>query len=145
MQYKEQELCFTLKPRQSRRQPKEVLTDLHFADDIALVSDEIQQAQELLTRVENECIKVGLGINAKKTKSLAFNIVDPAPLHTADGTAIDWEQDFKYLGSWVKDSEKDLNIRKALTWKAHNGMTKVWKSKTLILRSNYRINFTLWL
>ena len=55
------------------------------------------------TSVENECKKV--------------NIVDLAQ-----------EQDFKYLGSWVKDSEKDLNIRKALAWKALNGMAKVWKS-----------------
>ena len=132
MQDKEQELGFTLKPRQSRRHPKEVLTDLDIADGIALVSDEIQQAQDLLTSVENECQKVGLGINAKKTKSLAFNILDPAPLHTADGTAIDWEQDFKYLGSWVKDSEKDLNIRKALAWKALNNMTKVGKSNMSI-------------
>ena len=125
---KEQELGFTLKPRQSRRHLKEVLTDLDFADDIALLSDEIQQAQELLLRVEGECKKVGLGINAKKTKGLAFNFEDPAPLHTAEGTEIEWVKDFKYLGSWVEDSVKDLSVRKALAWKALNSMTKIWKS-----------------
>ena len=36
--------------------------------------------------------------------------------------------DFKYLGSWVDTSEKDIKVRKALAWKALNGMTSVWKS-----------------
>ena len=37
-------------------------------------------------------------------------------------------QDFKYLGAWVDSSEKDIKVRKALAWKALNGMTRVWKS-----------------
>ena len=45
---KEDELGFTLKPRKSRRHPKIVLPDLDFADDIALLSDEINKAQERL-------------------------------------------------------------------------------------------------
>ena len=45
---KEEELGFTITPRRSRRHPKVVLADLDFADDIALLSDEIAQAQELL-------------------------------------------------------------------------------------------------
>ncbi|XP_062577713.1 uncharacterized protein LOC134239565 [Saccostrea cucullata] len=51
----EEELGFTILPRKSRRHPKQVLTDLDFADDISLLSDEIVQAQELLSRVEREC------------------------------------------------------------------------------------------
>ena len=69
---KEEELGFTITPRRSRRHPKVVLADLDFADDIALLSDEIAQAQELLLTVEKECKKVGLVLNAKKTKSVAF-------------------------------------------------------------------------
>ena len=88
MDGKEDELGFTITPRRSRRHPKEVLADLDFADDIALLSDEIEQAQELLLRVENECKKVGLGLNAKKTKCLAYNIQNPILLHTADITEL---------------------------------------------------------
>ena len=73
---KETELGFTISPRTSSRHPKQVITDLDFADDISLLSDEIEQAQELLLRVEKECNKVGLGINAKKTKGLPFNTED---------------------------------------------------------------------
>ena len=93
-----------------------MLTDLDFADDISLLSDEIAQAQELLLRVERECKKVGLGINAKKTKGLPLNVDSPAPLHTADGTEIEWVEDFKYLGSWVESTEKDISVRRALAW-----------------------------
>ena len=74
-----EELGFTITPRRSRRHPKVVLADLDFADDIALLSDEIAQAQELLLTVEKECKKVGLVLNAKKTKSVGYNIDDPTP------------------------------------------------------------------
>ena len=56
---REEELGFTLTRRRSRRQPAVVLTDLDYADDICLVSKQAEQAQELLTRVETECAKVG--------------------------------------------------------------------------------------
>ena len=125
---KEEELGFTLTPRRSRRHPKEVLADLDFADDIALLSDAIEQAQELLLRVETECNKVGLGLNGPKTKYLAYNIEDITPLHTRDGTVLEQKADFKYLGSWVDDSLKDINVRKALAWKALNDMNRIWKS-----------------
>ena len=46
----EANLGFTISQRRSRRQPAEILADLDFADDIALMSDTISQAQELLTR-----------------------------------------------------------------------------------------------
>ena len=122
---KEEELGFTITPRRSRRHPKVVLADLDFADDIALLSDEIAQAQELLLTVEKEFKKVGLVLNAKKTKSVAYNIDDRTPLHTFDGTYLEWKDDFKYLGSWVDNSEKDISIRKRQAWRALNGMTKI--------------------
>ena len=70
---REEELGFTPKNRRSRRVKPEMITDLDFVDDIALLSDQIKQAQELLNRVKKECHKVGLGINAKKTKFMAYN------------------------------------------------------------------------
>ena len=125
---KEEELGFTIHPRRSRRHPKQVITDLDFADDISLLSDEIDQAQELLSSVERECKKVGLGINAKKTKGLPLNTENLTPLLTLDGTELEWVEDFKYLGSWVESTEKDIRVRKALAWQALNKMSSIWKS-----------------
>ena len=41
-----------------------------WTDDIVLVSDAVNQAQELLLRVERECKEVGLMLNSKKTKAM---------------------------------------------------------------------------
>ena len=60
---KAEDLGFRIETRKSRRIPPKVITDLMFADDIALVTEEIEQAQELLIRVEEEAEKVGLFIN----------------------------------------------------------------------------------
>ena len=63
-----------LSPRRSQRQAAVTLTDLDLADDIALLLDKIEQAQSILSRVQIECQKVGLALNAKKTKYITYNI-----------------------------------------------------------------------
>lgn len=84
---KEEDFGFTITPKQSRRKGATTITDLDFADDIALISNLIQQARELLLAVERECKKVGLSINAKKTKFMSYNI-DEFQLFLQDGTSI---------------------------------------------------------
>ena len=95
MNGKEEDLGFTITPRKSSRHPKEALADLDYADDISLLSDEIKQAQQLLTSVETECKKMGLGLNGPKTKFLAYNIDDVQPLRTINGTTLEQKDDFK--------------------------------------------------
>ena len=125
---KEETYGFTIETRKSRRVTARTITDLDFADDIALISDLVEEAQELLLSVEKECSKVGLQINADKTKYMSYNITDDVNLKLEDGTEIkraeteSKEQDFKYLGSWVDTSYKDLKIRKALAWSALHKM-----------------------
>ena len=63
---REEELGFTIIPRLSHRVHPVMLTDLDFADDIALISDVMVQAQELQSRVETECANVRLRLNPKK-------------------------------------------------------------------------------
>ena len=67
---KEEELGFQLTTcrRQSRRIGPETVTDFDFADDIALLSEGLHQAQQLLQRVETSVAKVGLKMNVGKTK-----------------------------------------------------------------------------
>jgi len=47
-----EETGFTITPKRSRRTPAVTLTDLDFADDICLLSNEMDQAQHLLARIE---------------------------------------------------------------------------------------------
>ena len=49
------------------------------------------------------------------------------------------DDDFKYLGSWLIDSTKDFNVRKALAWKACLRLVKIWKSSKI----SRRLKFTL--
>ena len=65
-----EDLGFQLTKRSSRRHPPVTITDLDFADDIALISEEIAEAQEMLNRVEMETLRIGLHLNEKKTKMM---------------------------------------------------------------------------
>jgi len=56
--------------RNGRKQPAKYVTDLDFADDIALVSSTIKNVEIMLTRIEEEALKVDLKINNKKTEYL---------------------------------------------------------------------------
>ena len=125
---REEELGFQLYRRQSRRIGPKIVTDLDFADDIALLSELVDQAQELLTRVETSAAKIGLEMNAKKTKVMAYNHDEEIKIMTRDGSQLEVVQDFKYLGSWIDSTEKDIKIRKAEAWKALNKLNKMWKS-----------------
>ena len=125
---REEELGFQLAHRQSRRIGPEVVTDLDFADDIALLSEQVHQAQKLLGLVETSVAKVGLKMNAGKTKFMCYNQSQETTIRTNDGTELQEVKDFKYLGTWMESTEKDVKLRKAAAWKACNKLTKIWKS-----------------
>ena len=124
---REEELGLTLVPRKSRRVHPIMVTDLDYADDIALISDTAEKGRALLLTVEKECRKIGLKLNAKKTKVMSVNTEDKT-ITTADGTELESVEDFKYLGAWTASTEQDLKVRRALAWKALHGMRRVWSS-----------------
>ena len=64
------------------------MTDLDFADDIAVLTEEMNQAQEILNRLEIEAENVGLACNAKKTEVQCFNQEDPICLKAKNGEII---------------------------------------------------------
>ena len=120
----------TLIPRRSRRVPGLTVTDLDYADDLALLSDTIQKAQSLLHDLETAASLVGLHVNASKTEYMLVNINDPVPnISSLNGASLKQVQDFKYLGSHIADSRKDFQIRKGMAWTACNKLQKIWNSK----------------
>ena len=80
-----------------------------------MLSNIIQDAQSLLHDFIVAAEKVGLFINASKTKFLTINI-DPeeASIKANNGDPLEHVQDFKYLGSHIADSRKDFNTRKGI-------------------------------
>ena len=120
---------FTLKPAQSRRIGAEKLADVEFADDIALVTDSIEEAQHLLRRLEVAALSVGLAMNESKTEYMAVNTpVEECSLLSNSGGQLSHVSDFKYLGCWIATTERDFRIRKAKAWAACHKLKKMWKS-----------------
>ena len=128
----EVELGFQLIRKQSRRKPAVAISALSYADDIAIISEETEQSLELLSRVEMNASEIGLQLNSKKTKIMAFAQTNPVNTCTTLSAQIIIVDNFKYLGSWMNISLKDFEFHKALTWKACQKMKKLYKSNLAI-------------
>lgn len=122
-----QEKGLTIKPRQSSRHPAKTLTDLDFADDLALISESIKDAELLLQSLESAASQIGLYCNEDKTQFISTSD-QLLPLFSLNNTNIKRVDDFKYLGSWIAETSKDFKIRKALAWDACNKLDRIWKS-----------------
>ena len=123
---KHSELGLTLEERRSSRHPAKHMTDIDFADDLALLSNTIEEAEKLLHHIELAAREVGLHINAKKTEYMSIN--DAGLMKSLDDQIIQEVLDFVYLGSNVQSSEKDMTIRITKAWAALNKLTSIWKS-----------------
>ena len=97
-----------------------------YADDIALLSDTIEEASKLLHLVESAASEIGLYINAKKTEFISYN--QHGNITSKSGVAIKSVDEFNYLGINIHSTEKDIINRKAKAWKALDGLTVIWKS-----------------
>ena len=73
---------------------------------------------------------MGLRINEGKTKFIIENVDDSfsPSVKSKSGVAIGKVDDFLYLDSWIRNSEKDIKVRKAKAWVACHKLDKVWKS-----------------
>ena len=73
-----------------------MITDIDYADDLALTSDTIEEANQLLHYLEVAAKEIGLHINAKKTEFISFN--QTGQVRSLDGENIKSVEDFTYLG-----------------------------------------------
>ena len=117
---------FTLRKQLSRRYPDEMLTDVGFADDLALLSDKIGNAEKLLKILETAAASVGFYINTTKTKLIAVNT--EGTITAQNGCDLEQIHDFNYLGSKIISSEKYIQVEIASSWSDLNKLTPIWKS-----------------
>ena len=118
-----------IQPRRSSRYPAVYLTDTDFADDIALISGSLINAQNLLLSLESAAKCVGLNFNESKTEYVNKTTDLTTQLKTLSGYILKCKDDYKYLGSFISSSEKDFNARKGMAWSACNNLHKIWISK----------------
>lgn len=129
-------LGLTLTKRTSRRNAAKTIVDVDYADDLAIMSDSIDNATDLLHSVEKTAREIGLYINATKTEFMSYN--QEGQIKSLDGNEIKEVDNFVYLGSNVQSTEKDIQIRKAKAWVALNKLDRIWKSN---MSSKLKRNF----
>ena len=93
----------------------------------------------LLNRVETAAGKVGMKMNAAKTKYMCFNHKEESVIKTNDNTHLEQVEDFKYLGAWMNTTEKDIKTRKAAAWRACSRLSQLWKSNSLSRKFKERL------
>ena len=89
----------------------EAVCGLEIANEIALMSDQIDQTYELLSRVKKSP-STGLKVNGKKMKVMAYNDPrDEKKLKTMNGVELEVVEDIKWCGR----SHADPSARKKMS------------------------------
>ena len=128
---------FQLKGRESSRHPAKYLTDTDFADDIALISQSLADAESLLCSLEQASNCVGLYLNETKTEYINRCTIDTDHgVKSLNGTSLKQVEDYVYLGSRIMTSLKDFNTRKGMAWSACNDLHHIWTSN---LSKSYKL------
>jgi len=118
-------------------QKRNRLTDLDFADDIAIVAEEENVCQEMTAKFEEQSAQVGLNISREKTKTMGITQrSSPQPVAIAQEN-IEYVERFTYLGSVISsdgDAEADINTRLAKAAAVFRRLDNMWRSSTLSLK-----------
>ena len=107
---KKQKNSFKLAKERSKRYPAQTITDLDYANDIALLANTPAQAETLLHSLEQVAAGISLYINADKMEYMCFNQRGNITLKGGPSKLVD---KFTYQGSNVSSTKKDIN-----TWLA---------------------------
>ena len=117
---------FELIEKSSRRCPAKTITDAEYADDIAILTNTLNQAETLLHSLERAAAGIGLHVNAHKTEYMYFN--QTGDISTLDGSSLKLVNKVTYLGSIVSSTEKDIDTRLTKAWTAVDKLSIIWKS-----------------
>ena len=94
---------FELTKKRSWRYPAKTITDVDYADDIAILADASAQAETILHSLERAAAGIGLHVNAHKTEYVCFN--QTGDISTQGGSSLKLVDKFTYLGSSVSSTE----------------------------------------
>ena len=122
------------------------LNNLRFADDIDLVADTQEQLQDLTNRVEGSSKRMGLKINAEKTKTMTVGKQHKKLQIRIENREIEQVTGFVYLGGLITEDgrcEEDIKRRIGLACAAFGGLGKMWKAKNITIRIKMRLYHAL--
>ncbi|KAI8514967.1 hypothetical protein Bbelb_075580 [Branchiostoma belcheri] len=119
-----------------------MLDDLDFADDLALLSYSIGQMRGKMQKLEDNSGRVGLIVNATKTKEMRVKTTGNAKPVSCRGVELEIVKDFTYLGSVISSSggaEMDIEARIGKAKAAFAQLRPVWKARNISLKTKLRI------
>ncbi|PIO70547.1 hypothetical protein TELCIR_07599 [Teladorsagia circumcincta] len=90
---------------------QERLTDLDFADGIALIEEKANKLQEAITKLSNEAALIGLRISAKKSKVTSIGSYNTQMVINVDAKQLERVNRSAYLGSTVVCDETQQQMR----------------------------------
>ena len=92
----------------------------------AILTNTPNQAETLLHNLERAAAGIGLHVNAHKTEYMCYN--QTGDISTLDGTSLKMVDKYTYLGSSVSSTEKDIDTRLSMAWRAIGKLSIIWKS-----------------
>ena len=117
------------------------LEDLDFADDIILMSQNLNQLQEKTSDLQLHARKMGLKVSEKKTKTMRICTKKKDKI-TLDGKPLEDVTQFCYLGSTLTtdgDTMKEIKIRIGKASGAFTNLRNIWKSKQISFNAKLRL------
>jgi len=112
------------------------ITNLRYADDTALIADNVTSMKRILHRVDTAGREAGLRLNAKKTKVLHVAGIDSQTNNEIkiDKVPLETVNDFKYLGSIKADDascSKDIKCRIGMAKNKMTQLNNIWKDRSI--------------
>ena len=115
------------------------INNLRYADDTTLMAESEEEPKSLLMKVKEESEKVGLKLNIRKTKIMAFS---PIPSWEIDGETVETMSDFILWGSKITaDGECSHEIKRRLLLgrKVMTNLDSIFKSRDITLLTKVRL------
>ena len=121
----------------------EVISNLGYADDLAITNSDKQKLQEFLDNFTKYASDVGLQINIKKTKVMTTDKQDTSISNILiDGKHIEQVNEFTYLGHRISNQKNQLTTIKhriALGWAAFNNKKHILKSPRIPIKVKTKV------
>ena len=113
------------------------ITSLRYADDTALLADNLTSMKRILHRVDTAGKEAGLKLNAKKTKFMHIKGTNPTcqpPSIKINQASLENVDDFKYLGSIKRANgtcRKDITTRIGMAKQRMVQLNNIWKDRSI--------------
>ena len=110
----------------------EKLTNLRFADDVALTTEDVKDMEHQLNNVNEKSLKIGLKIHKGITKFMTN--IDTTDNIQINGTEIEKVTNYKYLGQTIameNRTKQDVSIRIKAGWSVFGKYREIFLNRHL--------------